>query len=317
MNQRTFLADGLLLLVALIWGSAFVAQRLGMNHMGPWTFNAIRFLIGGIALIPFLLFQRRQGSVFKRSTWFGGIALGLVMMFASGFQQIGLIYTTAGKAAFITCLYIVLVPVLGLFIGNKTSKDSWVGIAITLPGLAFLTLGDDLMLNYGDGLEMIGAVFWAIHLLLISRLAPINNVIALAFVQFLACSMFSLAVAGATETMAWSQVEGALWPLLYLGFVSTGVGYTLQIIGQKTAPVAHASIILSLETVFAVIVGYLFLNERLSGIAMVGCVLMLAGMVVSQFGLRSISRFLGNKPRRQSACQIQIFDKSQKGCRTK
>lgn len=301
MNQRTFLADGLLLLVALIWGSAFVAQRLGMNYMEPWTFNAIRFLIGGIALIPFLLLQRRQGPVFTRSTWLGGIALGLVMMFASGFQQIGLIYTTAGKAAFITCLYIVLVPILGLMIGNKTGRDTWAGVAITLPGLGFLTLGDDLALNYGDGLEMIGAVFWAVHMLLIARLAPRNNVIALAFVQFLACSMFSFGVAGATENMEWSQAKAALWPLLYVGIISTGVGYTLQIIGQKTAPVAHASIILSLETVFAVIVGYLFLDERLSGIALLGCVMMLAGMMVSQFGLHKISRFFSNKQRPQSA----------------
>ncbi|MCW7555420.1 DMT family transporter [Endozoicomonas gorgoniicola] len=295
MNQRTFLADGLLLLVAFIWGSAFVAQRLGMNHIEPWAFNGIRFLIGSFALIPFLLFQRRRGSVFTRLTWLGGIALGLVMMLASGFQQIGLIYTTAGKAAFITCLYIVLVPILGLLVGNKTGRDTWLGIVIALPGLGFLTLGDDLVLNYGDMLEMIGALFWAAHLLLIARLAPRNNVIALAFVQFLSCSLFSFGVASVTENWAWSQAEAALMPLLYVGIVSTGVGYTLQIIGQKTAPVAHASIILSLETVFAVIVGYLFLNETLSGIAMLGCVLMLAGMVVSQFGLHGIRRFFQQK----------------------
>lgn len=301
MNQRTFLADGLLLLVALIWGSAFVAQRLGMNYMEPWSFNAIRFLIGGIALIPFLLFQRRQGPVFKSSTWLGGIALGLAMTMASGFQQVGLVYTTAGKAAFITCLYIVIVPVLGLLIGNKTSKDTWVGVIITLPGLGLLTLGDDLTLNYGDGLEMIGAVFWAVHILLISRLAPRNNVIALAFVQFLACSMFSFGIAGATESFTLSQARAALGSLLYLGLVSTGIGYTLQIIGQKTAPVTHASIILSLETVFAVIVGYLFLDERLSGIALIGCALMLAGMMVSQLGLRGFSRLFKNKQRPQSA----------------
>ena len=301
MNQRTFLADGMLLLVAFIWGSAFVAQRLGMNYMEPWSFNAIRFLIGGIALIPFLLFQRRKGPVFKRTTWLGGIALGLAMTMASGFQQMGLIYTTAGKAAFITCLYIVLVPVLGLFLGNKTSRDTWLGVAITLPGLAFLTLGDDLSLNYGDGLEMIGAVFWAVHILLIARLAPRNNVVALAFVQFLACSMFSFGIAGVTESATLSQVKLALGPLLYVGIISTGVGYTLQVIGQKTAPVTHASIILSLETVFAVIVGYLFLNETLSVIAFIGCALMLAGMMVSQFGLRGISRLFCNRQQPKSA----------------
>lgn len=301
MNQRTFFADGILLLVALIWGSAFVAQRMGMDHMEPWTFNAIRFLIGSLALVPFLLYQRRRGPVFSRSTWLGGIALGLAMMFSSGLQQIGLIYTTAGKAAFITCLYIVLVPVLGLFIGEKTGQNTWIGVAITLPGLAFLTLGDDLSINYGDMIEMVGAVFWAIHMLLIARLAPDNNVVALAFVQFLSCSIFSFGVAGVAENGSWSQVEAALWPLLYVGVVSTGIGYTLQIIGQKTAPVAHASIILSLETVFAVIVGYLFLNEVLSGIALFGCALMLVGMTVSQFGLTGIWHFIRGNQRPQSS----------------
>ena len=291
MNQRTFFADGVLLLVALIWGSAFVAQRMGMDHIGPWAFNAVRFLIGGFALIPLLFFQRREGPLFTRSTWLGGFVMGVAMMFAAGFQQIGLIYTTAGKAAFITCLYIVLVPVLGLLINNKTNRDTWVGIVITLPGLAFLTLGDDLVLNYGDMLQMFGAVFWAVHMLLIAWLAPRNNVIALAFVQFLSCSALSFGVAQATESWTWSQVEAAIWPLLYVGVISTGVGYTLQIIGQKTAPVAHASIILSLETVFAVVVGYLFLDERLSGIAVLGCALMLAGMIISQLGLQKIRRF--------------------------
>lgn len=296
MNQRTYFADGMLLLVALIWGSAFVAQRLGMDHMEPWSFNGLRFLIGSFALIPFLLFQHRRGPIFTRSAWLGGIALGLAMMFASGLQQIGLVYTTAGKSAFITCLYIVLVPVMGMFIGNKTGRDTWAGIVVTLPGLAFLTLGDDLAVNYGDMVTMVGSLFWAAHILLIARLAPGNNVIALAFVQFLACSLFSFGIAGVTETWTWSQAEAALWPLLYVGVMSTGVAYTLQIVGQKSAPVAHASIILSLETVFAVIVGYLFLDERLSLIAMVGCLLMLMGMMVSQFGLHRIRRLLRGKP---------------------
>ena len=293
MNQRTFLADGLLLLAALIWGFAFVAQRLGMDNMSPWAFNAVRFLIGSTALIPLLYFQRKKhGPIFIRSSLLGGICMGVVLTICGGLQQIGLVYTTAGNAAFITALYIVIVPVLGLFIGNKTGRDSWYGILIALPGLAMLTLGDTLTLNYGDALQLIGAVFWAIHIMLISRLAPHNNVIVLAFVQFLTSSILSFCIAGVFETWTWSQAQAAIGPLLYVGVMSTGIAYTLQIVGQKTAPVAHASIILSLETVFAVIGGYLFLNEVLSGVAMVGAGLMLAGMFVSQFGLpRSWWRF--------------------------
>ncbi len=292
MNQRTFFADGLLMLAALIWGSAFVAQRLGMDYMEPWAFNAVRFLIGSFALIPLLIVQGRKGPLFTPSACVGGVLMGAVLTLGAGLQQIGLVHTTAGNAAFITGLYIVLVPVLGLFIGNRTGRDTWTGIVIALPGLALLTLGDTLSLNYGDMLEMLGAIFWAIHMLLVARLAPRNNVIVLAFIQFLSCSVFSFGVAELTESWTWGQAEAAIWPLLYVGVMSTGIAYTLQIVGQKTAPVAHASIILSLETVFAVIAGYLFLNEVLSNIALAGCGLMLAGMMVSQFGLHGLRRFL-------------------------
>lgn len=291
MNQRTFFADGVLLLVAFIWGSAFVAQRLGMNHIEPWAFNGFRFLIGSVALIPLLLFQLKS-STFTTPVWLGGAVLGLSMMVASGLQQTGLIYTTAGKSAFITCLYIVIVPLLGLLIGNKTSRENWLGILVTLPGLALLTLGDDLSLNYGDMITTVSALFWAIHVLVVGWLAPGHNVVALAFVQFLTCSLFSFGVSGISENWTWQQAEAALWPLLYVGVVSTGIAYTLQLVGQKTAPVAHASIILSMETVFAVLVGYLFLEERLSGVAVLGCALMLLGMMVSQFGLGVIKRLL-------------------------
>ena len=165
MNQRTFFADGVLLLVALIWGSAFVAQRLGMDHMEPWSFNAVRFLIGSFALTPLLLFQRRRGPIFTSSVWLGGIALGLAMMFAAGLQQAGLVYTTAGKSL-ITCLYIVLVPVIGLLI-EATARDTW--WELLLPCQGSPDFGDDLALNYGDMLTMIGALFWTVYMLLIAN----------------------------------------------------------------------------------------------------------------------------------------------------
>ncbi|CAM3862440.1 DMT family transporter [Parendozoicomonas haliclonae] len=295
MNQRTFLADGLLMLAALIWGTAFVAQRIGMDHMEPWGFNAVRFLIGSVALLPLLWVQYKKGAVFYRGTWLGGIAMGVTLMFAAGLQQAGLVYTTAGKAAFITGLYIVIVPLLSLLLGSQTNRDTWLGITIALPGLAMLTLGDHVAVNIGDYMMIACSLFWAIHLLLIDRLAQRHNVIALAFIQFLTCSLLSFGVAGVTETLTYEQIELTLWPLLYVGILSTGVAYTLQIIGQKKTPAAHASIILSLETVFAVIAGYLFLNEVLSAQAMVGCLLMLTGMLVSQLGVRRIRKLVYNR----------------------
>ncbi|MCL6270699.1 DMT family transporter [Sansalvadorimonas sp. 2012CJ34-2] len=296
MNQRTIASDGLLMLAALIWGSAFVAQRLGMEFMEPWAFNACRFLIGAFSLVPLLLSQRSATPLFTRTTLLGGMLLGFVLMIGAGLQQVGLVYTTAGKAAFITGLYLVMVPLFGLVIGQSTSRDTWTGICLALPGLALLTLGDNLTLNKGDILEMVGAIFWALHLMLIGWLAPRHNGIALAFVQFITCSLLSFMVAGVFESFELIQVKQAWGSLAFAGVMSVGVAYTLQIIAQKTAPVSHASIILSLETVFAVIAGYLFLNETLSGKALIGCALMLIGMIVSQLGLRRIRQMLRGQP---------------------
>ena len=161
--------------------------------------------------------------------------MGAVLMLAAGLQQVGLVYTTAGKASFITGLYIVLVPIMGLFLGHKTGRDTWAGIIIAIPGLALLTLGDYVAVNRGDYLMMVGAVFWAIHLLLIGKLAPNNSGVALAFVQFLTSSLLCFIVAGATETLTLDQIKATIWPLLYVGIMSTSIAYTLQIVGQKRA----------------------------------------------------------------------------------
>ena len=292
MNQRTFFADGLLFLAALIWGTDFVAQSVGLDYMEPWSFNAVRFLIGSVALIPLMIYQRKTRPVFTPAAVLGGLAMGVVLTLAAGLQQVALLYTTAGKTAFITGLYIVLVPVMALVIGQKTGRDTWIGIMFALPGLGFLTLGDDFTLSHGDGLVVICSVFWALHLLMIDRLAPRHNVMTLAFTQFLGCSVLSFVIAGFQESWTFEQVRAGWIPLIYVGLLSTSVAYTLQIVGQKTAPVAHASIILSLETVFAVIAGYLFLNEVMSGQALFGCGLMLVGMIISQLGLKRIRGLL-------------------------
>ena len=182
-----------------------------------------------------------------------------------------------------------------MLIGSQTSRDTWVGIAIMLPGLALLTLGDFVAPNYGDALVLSGAIFWAAHVVLIGVLAPRHNVIALAFVQFLTASVLSFVIAAFTESWTFEQVKAAWLPLAFVGVMSTGIAYTLQIVGQKTAPVAHAAILLSLETVFAVFFGYLLMGETMSAQALFGCFVMLAGMLISQLGLNRIRQLLGKK----------------------
>ncbi|MEJ6115465.1 DMT family transporter [Aeromonas salmonicida] len=241
----------MLLMAAAIWGLGFVAQRLGMDHMGPYTFNGLRFLLGAASL-----------------------------------QQVGLLYTTAAKAGFITGLYIILVPVIGLALRHKTGTNTWVGALIAMAGLYYLSVTEDFTIGYGDLLQVAGALFWAIHLLVLdhysSRVAPIR----LASVQFLVCGLLSLAVAFTIEMPTISGAVAGWQALLYAGLVSVGVGYTLQVVGQRGAHPAHAAIILSLETVFAAIGGVLLLGEILDERAIVGCALMLAGMLISQVRLR-------------------------------
>lgn len=282
----------MLLMAAAIWGLGFVAQRLGMDHMGPYTFNGLRFLLGAASLLPLLwwLKSRQPTRPDKednpRLLLTGGLIAGTVLFSAASLQQVGLLYTTAAKAGFITGLYIILVPVLGLILRHKTGANTWVGALIAMAGLYYLSVTEDFTIGYGDLLQVIGALFWAIHLLVLdhysSRVAPIR----LAGVQFVVCGLLSLATAFVIETPTLGGAVAGWQALLYAGLVSVGVGYTLQVVGQRGAHPAHAAIILSLETVFAAIGGVLLLGEYLDERAIVGCALMLAGMLISQIRLR-------------------------------
>ncbi|MGY3870485.1 DMT family transporter [Aeromonas crassostreae] len=282
----------MLLMAAAIWGLGFVAQRLGMDHMGPYTFNGLRFLLGAASLLPLLwwLKSRQPTRPDKednpRLLLTGGLIAGTVLFSAASLQQVGLLYTTAAKAGFITGLYIILVPVLGLALRHKTGVNTWVGALIAMAGLYYLSVTEDFTMGYGDLLQVIGALFWAIHLLVLdhysSRVAPIR----LAGVQFLVCGLLSLVTAFAIETPTLGGAVAGWQALLYAGLVSVGIGYTLQVVGQRGAHPAHAAIILSLETVFAAIGGVLLLGEHLDERAIVGCALMLAGMLISQIRLR-------------------------------
>ncbi|MEW7867596.1 DMT family transporter [Aeromonas diversa] len=279
----------MLLLAAAIWGMGFVAQRLGMDHMGPYTFNGLRFLLGALSLLPLVLWLRgRQPRhpTSARTLMTGGLMAGGVLFAAATLQQVGLLYTTAAKAGFITGFYIIIVPLLGLLLRHQTGVNTWVGGAVALVGLYLLSVTDDFSMNFGDLLQVAGALFWAIHLLVLdhysSRVAPIR----LAAVQFVVCGLLSLTVAFLLEAPSVAGAVAGWQALLYAGLVSVGVGYTLQVLGQRQAHPAHAAIILSLETVFAAIGGVVLLGEHLDSRAMLGCSLMLVGMLLSQIQLR-------------------------------
>lgn len=246
----------LLLLAAAIWGFAFVAQRLGMDYVGPYTFNGIRFALGSLSLLPLIYYlnsrEKKEEAGFFFTARIGAIA-GAILFIAASLQQIGLIYTTAGKAAFITCLYIVLVPLAGLFLHQKVSPYTWLGCLLAIAGLYLLCIKEDLTISYGDLLELIGAIFWTAHILIIDRYANKVNALKLSSCQFAVCSALSLVTAFSIETVTFTGISQAAIPILYGGLFSVGIAYTLQVIGQKTASPSHAAIILSMETVFAAI----------------------------------------------------------------
>lgn len=290
MRQQAQLKSSLLLLLAaFIWGFAFVAQRQGMEHTGPFTFNAVRFVLGALSLLPLIwIMDRKSGqtmaqirSTFRSASKYG-FCTGLILFAGASLQQIGLMYTTAGKAAFVTGLYIVIVPFFGMFLKQRLSLNSAVGAVLAIIGLYLLCMTNDLTLGKGDLYELAGALFWSVHILMIDRFSRKTDGLKLSLVQIVTCSALSFIVAFSTEKVELTGLSDALIPLLYGGICSVGIAYTLQIVGQKNAHPTQAAIILSLETVFAAIGGYLLLDEVLGVRAGMGCLFMLVGMIVPQ-----------------------------------
>lgn len=290
--NKALKADWLLLLTAVIWGCAFVAQREGMKYIGPFTFNGIRFFLGAMALIPLIVHRNRTrqkhcGS-FKPMRLFSGITLGqgllvgAILFCGASLQQIGMVYTTAAKGGFITGLYVILVPFIGRFLGQWIGIGGWVGAMLATIGLFFLSINEDLTLAPGDLWVLVGAIFWAAHVLLIGWLSPRIEPVQLACAQFLVCAILSLITASLTEIISTDAIRSAMIPILYGGFFSVGIAYTLQVVAQQDAPPTHAAVILSMETVVAAIAGWILLGEGLSPRAIGGCVLMLVGMLVVQ-----------------------------------
>jgi len=276
----------MLWITAAIWGFAFVAQRAGMEYIGPFTFNGIRFLLGSVSLLPLLLwmkFKQKSATAKKKNILKGGLIVGVVLFVAASLQQAGMVYTTAGKAGFITGLYVILVPLIGVFIGQRITRLLWMGAFIALAGLYLLTIdGGTFVLQNGDLLILLSAFFWAVHVQLINKLVDTHAALPLSAFQFAVCGIMSLASGFIFETVTLETIFQAAWPLLYGGFLSVGIAYTLQVVAQQHVHPAYASIILSFETVFAVIGGWLLLNEMLSLRNLAGCLLMLTGIVIVQ-----------------------------------
>ena len=279
-------ANLLLMLAAVIWGFAFVAQRVGMRFVGPLTFNGVRFALGAAALTPLLMWGPKTGAApgpgGRTQVFKGGLIAGVVLFMGATLQQYGVVYTTAGKAGFITGLYVVFVPLLGLLVGQKTGRFVWAGAVAAAVGLYLLSAKGIAGIDPGDGLVLLSALFWATHVLVIGRLSRRIEPVPLAVAQFSVVSVLSLLGAVLFETIDPEALRAAAIPILYAGLLSVAVAYTLQVVAQRRARPAHAAIILSFESVFAALGGWLVLGEGLSTRGIFGCFLMMAGILLAQ-----------------------------------
>ncbi len=287
MKGKALRGNLLLMLTALIWGVAFVAQRMGLDHLGSFSFNGLRTLVGALAVLPVALWNRRRvggATGDMRSLLIGGAICGAVLCVASNLQQAGLLYTTVGKAGFITALYILIVPLIGLCLGKKVSKWFWVAVAVAVLGMFLLTMRGAEAVSVGDLLVLASAGMFAVHIMVIDYFSPKVDGVMMAMIQFLVSGALSLALAHFTgEVISWPAVQGALAPMLYSGLLSCGGGYTLQIIAQKDVNPVVASLLMSLESVFAALAGWALLGQAMTGRELFGCGLVFAAIVLAQW----------------------------------
>lgn len=280
----------LLLIGTVIWGCAFVAQSVAMDHIGPFTFQAFRSLLAVIVLIPVAaVFDRgrKDGGTFAgrwtdKELWKTGLACGAALFVASGLQQMGMVYTDPGKAGFLTAMYIVLVPVLGLFLGKRAGRLVWISVAIAAVGLYLLSCVGVETINIGDVYLMGCALAYAVQITLVDRLAGSLDGVRLNCIQFFVVAVLSGAVMLFAETFTWSGILACGAALLYTGILSSAVGFTLQILGQQRLAPEPAALIMSLESVFAVLAGWVILGQKLSLPESIGCALVFAAVILSQ-----------------------------------
>ena len=283
-----------LLIATVIWGSAFVAQSVGMDHIGPFTFQAVRSCIAVLALtaVIFLMDRGKQdtGTFLSRwmepRLWKTGFFCGIALFVASAFQQVGLVYTDPGKAGFITAMYIVMVPVFGLFLGDKCGLNVWISVVLAVAGLYLLSAFGVSSINIGDLLVLGCACGFAVQILLVDRLGKTLDGLRLNLVQFLVSTVFSCVAMFLLEEPVWKNIVACAVPLLYTGVLSSAVAFSLQILAQQKLPPAPASLIMSLESVFAVLFGWLLLQERMPGGELTGCALVFIAVILSQIPVK-------------------------------
>lgn len=290
MQNKKLRANLLLLLTAFIWGMAFVAQRRGMENCGPFLFNGVRSLLGGTVLLPVIFcMDKKSGKTKADTVWpfWGGLFCGLALFTASSLQQIGIIDSGAGKAGFITALYVVLVPVLGIFLRKKTSLKSWLSVAIAIFGMYLLCMTEaSFSLGKSDVLLLLCALIFAVHIIVIDFFAPRSDCVRMACLQFYVAGILSLIVAFFTEDVSLSAVLAAGIPILYTGILSSGVAYTLQIVAQKDTDATSAALICSLESAFALLGGFMLLGESFTLRELLGCALTFGAILLSQISFK-------------------------------
>jgi drug/metabolite transporter (DMT)-like permease len=284
-------ANLLMLVAAMIWGSAFVAQRLSLDAIGPFLFTGLRFLLGAcVVLIVWTIVKRRRPAqpgvvpapTNTRQLWRDGALLGLLVAVSISCQQIGLQYTKVANAGFISSLYVVIVPLMGVVLRHQTGVGVWLGATLAALGMYFLSVDEHFSILYGDWLQLAGSIVISAQVVLVSRFARRHDPLALALVQFVVCGVVSLAIGLAVDPLRVSDIVRAAPTILYGGALSVGVAYTIQVVAQKDAAPAHAAVIFSMEGVFAALAGWLVLGETLAARAMLGCALMMAGLIVCQ-----------------------------------
>lgn len=281
----------ILLLTATIWGVAFVAQSVGMEYIGPFTFNAIRCVLGGLVLIPDILVLKKkketgaenQEKEDKKTLWAGGIACGVILCIASNLQQFGIMEASVGKSGFFTALYIVMIPVIGIFIGKRPGIKLWFCVALAVVGMYLLCMKDgSFTIERADIMLLLCALAFSFHILVVDYFSPRVDGVKMSCIQFFVCGVLSAVGMLFTETPDISNIQAAWLPLLYAGLLSCGVGYTLQIVGQKGINPVIASLIMSLESVISALAGWVILGQVLSPKEILGCVLMFVAIIITQ-----------------------------------
>lgn len=290
MNKRNIKGNSILMITAFIWGTAFVAQSVGMDYVGPFTFIASRYILGGMFLIPCIIILNKADKKSlnnkkdsdRKTLFIAGALCGAALFVASSFQQIGIQYTSVGKSGFITSLYIIIVPLLGLLFKHKVSVKVWISVVISLAGLYLLCINESFSISRGDFFILVCAFVFSIHILIIDKYSNLVNGVKMSCIQFFTAGILGVIPMLIFEKPQISNILTASTPILYAGIMSSGIAYTLQIIGQKYTSPVIATLIMSLESVFAVLSGWIILGETLSIKESIGCCLVFAAIILAQ-----------------------------------